>query len=59
MTKTVIKTSDLGHNWFARLYDDGSATVNSPDRGLRIDLPTDSVDRLLDIFRRVDAGQTA
>jgi hypothetical protein len=33
-----MKTADLGQGWFARANDDGSFTIQNPDKGLCIDL---------------------
>jgi hypothetical protein len=43
-------TTDLGNNWFANQYDDGRMTIRSPERGQRIELSADSVERLRQIF---------
>jgi hypothetical protein len=53
MTKELIKSADIGSGWFAQAYSDGSATVRNVDKGQRIDLPKESVDRFLEIWRKV------
>lgn len=47
-----MKTHDLGHGWFINLMDDSTATVRNPDKGLRINLPADSLAKLRDICRK-------
>lgn len=44
--KRLTKTEDLGLGWFANAYDDGSMTLRNGDKGQRIDLGADSVERL-------------
>lgn len=45
-----MKTTDLGNDWFANQHDDGSMTIRNCEKGLRIDLPTESVERLRNII---------
>ena len=52
MTKEITQTADLGQGWTAQAYNDGSATVRNIDKGQRIDLPKESVDRFLDIWNK-------
>jgi hypothetical protein len=56
MTKQLTKTTDLGNDWYANQYDDGSMTIRNPEIGQRIDLPTKSVELLRDIFKQVEAA---
>lgn len=49
MVKT-FKTFDLGSDWFANLWSDGTLTVRNSEKGQRIDLSKESVDRLREIF---------
>lgn len=51
--KTVVRTADLGLDWFATEHDDGSITLRNCGKGQRIDLEPESVERLRDIFRQV------
>jgi len=51
--KTLTKTEDLGQGWFANAWSDGSMTVRNPDKGQRIDLSPESVERLHAIFEAV------
>ncbi|WP_164897669.1 hypothetical protein [Mesorhizobium sp. M6A.T.Cr.TU.017.01.1.1] len=48
--KSLTKTTDLGNEWFANQWSDGSMTIRNPERGQRIDLPVESVTTLRDIF---------
>lgn len=41
-----MKTTDLGHGWFANQNDDGSMTIRNCELGLRSDLPPESVEIL-------------
>jgi hypothetical protein len=60
-----MKTTDLGYGWFANSYENGDKgeipggmTIRNPDKGQRINLPPDSVERLRGIFNAVDAERT-
>lgn len=48
------RTCNLGHGWFAtqKVWGDGKEeiTIRNCDKGLRIDLPNDSVKTLRQIF---------
>jgi len=46
----LIGTTDLGCDWFANAYDNGSFTLRNTEKGQRIDLPPESVERLRSIF---------
>lgn len=53
-----MKTTDLGHGWFATVEkQDGaeSVTIRNPDKGLRIDLPPASVERLRGALKQAAA----
>lgn len=50
-----MKTTDLGHDWFANLHDDDSMTLRNCEKGQRIDLPPESVATLRAIFAQVEA----
>lgn len=39
----AIKTVDLGHGWFVSQNADGTMTFRNPDKGMRSDLPIESV----------------
>lgn len=52
----LTKTTDLGHDWFANQYDDGSMTIRNSEKGQRIDLPPASVETLRGIFRQFKEG---
>lgn len=52
--KNLIKTEDLGNDWYARVWSDGSMTISNPEIGLRSDLPVESVKRLTEIFKEAD-----
>jgi hypothetical protein len=47
--KTLTTTADLGQDWFANLWSDGSATIRNSEKGQRIDLPVESVET----FRKI------
>jgi hypothetical protein len=49
--KQLKRTTDLGSGWFANEWSDGSMTVRNGEKGVRIDLPKDSVETLRRIFR--------
>ena len=55
MTFTNTKTYDLGQGWFANKACDDTGneqmTIRNPDKGVRIDLPSDSVKTLRKIFK--------
>lgn len=53
MPKQLTKTADLGQNWFANLYDDGSLTIRSPERGQRIELTKEEGERLRQLLDQV------
>lgn len=53
MTKRLTKTEDLGQDWFANAYDDGSITLRNSEKGQRIDLEPESVERLRAIFQAI------
>lgn len=53
MTKQLTATTDLGLGWYANAYTDGSMTVRNPDKGQRIDLEPESVERLRSIFAEI------
>lgn len=59
MTKDLIKTTDLGADWFANQWSDGSMTIRNSEKGQRIDLPVESVNRLRAIFTQIDAAKAA
>ena len=46
----LIKTADLGNDWFVNLWRDGSLTVRNSEKGQRINVPAESVERLRAIF---------
>lgn len=48
--KTLIKSTELGHDWIANQYDDGTMTIRSPVRAQRIELPRESVELLRSII---------
>lgn len=54
MTTTIL-TEDLGLGWFASENEDGSITLRNPDKGQRIDLTPDSVERLAALFSAAKA----
>ena len=60
MTKTRIATHDLGNGWFANQACDDQGieemTIRNPDKGVRIDLPNDSVKTLRRIFQSHERG---
>ncbi len=49
----IVRTHDLGLDWFATAYDDGSITLRNAEKGQRIDLQPESVERLRNIFRAI------
>lgn len=51
MNAPVTRTTDLGCDWYANEYADGSMTLHNPEKGQRIDLEPASVERLRAIFR--------
>lgn len=57
MTIQTTKTTDLGNDWFVNMHKhvDGSTsmTLRNIERGQRIDVPAESVDRLREIFASV------
>lgn len=55
MERKIIKTTDLGAEWFANEWSDGSMTLRNPEKGQRIDLPVESVRRLRDICAAIPA----
>ncbi|AXQ68508.1 hypothetical protein HOT99_gp109 [Caulobacter phage CcrBL10] len=55
MPKTLVRTGDLGLGWYANSYSDDSMTVRNPDKGLRIDLEPESVERLRQFFAEAKA----
>jgi hypothetical protein len=57
MQKEIIRSEDLGQDWFAQAYSDGSMTVRNCEKGLRIDLPVESVNRLNSILAKVREGR--
>lgn len=59
MEKTLIKTADLGFDWFANQWSDGSMTLRNSAKGQRIDLPAESVERLRTIFAQIDTEKAA
>ena len=52
----TTQTHDLGQGWFAN-YDGHTVTVRNPDKGQRIDLTEESVDRLRAIFAAAVSAQ--
>ncbi|TWA89593.1 hypothetical protein [Bradyrhizobium stylosanthis] len=52
-----MQTHDLGQGWFINIFEAHDqrerafATVRNPEKGQRIDLPSDSFDRLRDILK--------
>lgn len=52
---TANGAHDLGHGWFASFGEngEGTMTVRNPDKGQRINLSVESVDRLRAIFNKV------
>ncbi|AFU86796.1 hypothetical protein D869_gp118 [Caulobacter phage CcrRogue] len=55
MPKTCVKMGDLGLGWYASSYSDDSMTVRNPEKGLRIDLESESVERLRQFFAQAKA----
>jgi hypothetical protein len=50
-----MKTTDLGHGWFANMHEDtGGMTIRNPDKGQRIDLTAESVATLKSIFKQAE-----
>ena len=59
MTKDLIKTADIGNDWFANLWSDGSATLRNCEKGQRIDLPAESVERFKEIYAQAEMAALA
>ena len=59
MTKYLIKIADIGNDWFANLWSDGSATLRNCEKGQRIDLPAESVERFKAIYAQAEASARA
>lgn len=52
---TLVKTDDLGNDWFVNQWSDGSMTIRNSEKGQRINLPAESVKTLREIFTSVAA----
>ena len=54
------KNFDLGHGWWLNWHQgaDETMTFRNADKGLRIDLPTESVRTLRGILRAAEATRT-
>lgn len=48
------KTTDLGEGFFWNQHKDGSATLRNMDKGVRLDVSADSVERLRAIFKAAE-----
>lgn len=59
MTKALIKTADIGNDWFENLWTDGSVTLRNTEKGQRIDLPAESVERFKEIYTQAEAAARA
>lgn len=59
MAKQMTRTTDLGMDWFANDYDDGSMTLRNAEKGQRIDLPPESVETLRKIIAEGRAQRAA
>jgi len=57
MPKKLTKTTDLTAGTFWNQYDDGSATLRNCDKGLRIDLTAQEVDRLREMVLSGEAAE--
>lgn len=44
--KSLIRTADLKHDWFANVWSDGTVTLRNGVIGMRIELPKASVNTL-------------
>ena len=55
MGRELIKTTDLGKDWFVNQWSDGSITFRNTEIGIRIDLPVESADLLSEICKAAKA----
>ena len=54
MTKSITKITDLGYGWTSIMYSDGTMRLQGDlQESDCIDLPKDSVDRLVRICREI------
>jgi hypothetical protein len=46
---------DLGHGWYAKLWNDGSLDLRNADRGQRISLTVEEANRLREIIKESES----